>query len=195
MKKCVFIFGVSGQDGSYLADFLLKKKYKIFGFTRSTQSRNLINLKLLKIDKKIFLKKNLNFNLIQKLLIKEKPKQIYYLAGQSSVSYSFLKPVETYDSNISMLFSLLEFCRKEKLQIDIYNSASTDCFGDNKKISNEKTNFEPVSPYGRAKECGYWLVKYYRENFNSRAVNGIVSNHESPLRNDSFIFKVIRNVK
>lgn len=191
MKKKVFIFGVTGQDGCYLAKLLLDKKFKIFGFSRSLNQKNLVNLEKLNIKNKITLHKYSNFANVKNLLIKKKPQQIYYLAGQSSVFKSFSNPIEAYYSNIVFLFTLLEFCRKKKLLTNIYNSASTECFGLNKKICNEKTNFNPLSPYARSKAFSFWLVKYYRENFGVRSCSGILSNHESILRKNSFIIKKI----
>tara|TARA_Y100000389_G_scaffold205012_1_gene261955 strand:- start:7703 stop:8653 length:951 start_codon:yes stop_codon:yes gene_type:complete len=192
-KKIIFIFGVSGQDGTYLANLLINKKFKIFGFTRSLKKNNLKNLKKLSILKKINLfqysEKKTDF--IEKCILKYKPSQIYYLSGLSSVSKSFLEPLDSYKSNIIVLFNILEICRKNKLKIKIYNSASTDCFGNQKKICNENTSFQPLSPYAKSKSYAFWLVKYYRETFKVSCVNGILSNHESVLRNKNFVSKKI----
>lgn len=192
-KKIIFIFGVSGQDGTYLANLLINKKFKIFGFTRSLKKNNLKNLKKLSILKKINLfqysEKKTDF--IEKCILKYKPSQIYYLSGLSSVSKSFSEPLDTYKSNIIVLFNILEICRKNKLKIKIYNSASTDCFGNQKKICNENTSFQPLSPYAKSKSYAFWLVKYYRETFKVSCVNGILSNHESVLRNKNFVSKKI----
>lgn len=192
-KKIIFIFGVSGQDGSYLAKLLLDKNYSIFGFTRSKKKNNLKNLVKLNILNKINIVQytDNNKNLIEDHILKFKPLQIYILSGLSSVKKSFEYPVETYRSNILTLFEILEICRKRHLSIKIYNSASTDCFGNQKKICNENSNFIPVSPYAKSKSYAYWLVKYYREKFNVNSVSGIVSNHESILRNKNFVSKKI----
>ena len=128
--------------------------------------------------------------LIEKYILKFKPQQIYILSGLSSVRKSFLNPIETYKSNIIKLFEILEILEK-KLSTKIYNSASTDCFGNQKKKCNENSNFSPVSPYAKSKSFAYWLVKYYRENFKVNCVSGIVSNHESILRNKNFVSKKI----
>jgi GDPmannose 4,6-dehydratase len=192
-KKNIFIFGVSGQDGAYLANLLINKKFKIYGFTRSLKKSNLKNLKKLSILKKINLcqysEKKTDF--IEKYILKYKPSQIYYLSGLSSVSKSFFDPLDTYKSNIIVLFKILEICRKNKSKIKIYNSASTDCFGNQKKICNENTSFQPLSPYAKSKSYAFWLVKYYRETFKVNCVNGILSNHESVLRNKNFVSKKI----
>ncbi len=192
-KKVAFIIGVSGQDGSYLAHYLIKKNFKVFGFTRSTTKINLKNLYKLKVLNKINLIKysELKNESIEKKILQLRPSQIYVLSGLSSVGKSFFLPIDAYRSNISTLFKILEICRKKKLPIKIYNSTSTDCFGDNKKICNEKTPFSPLSPYAKSKSFAYWMVKYYRENFNVSCVSGIVSNHESILRPENFAIKKV----
>ena len=115
-KKTAFIIGVTGQDGSYLSELLIKKKYRVFGYTRSIKKKNLKNLKTLGIHKKIKLKKysELNPNNIYKDIIREKPNEIYFFSGQSSVSKSFNFPIETYHSNVFILFEILIF-KTEKL--------------------------------------------------------------------------------
>ena len=192
-KKIAFIFGITGQDGSYLANLLINKNFKIFGFTRSKKKKNLVNLEKLSILNKVslfeYLKNDNKF--IEKKILKIKPSQIYILSGLSSVKKSFSSPIETYRSNIIIPFKILEICRKKKLDIKIYNSVSTDCFGNQKTILNERSNFYPVSPYAKSKSYAYWLIKYYRETFNVKCVSGIVSNHESILRNKNFVTKKI----
>ena len=192
-KKIAFIFGITGQDGSYLANLLINKSFKIFGFTRSKKKKNLVNLEKLSILDKVslfeYLKNDNKF--IEKKILKIKPSQIYILSGLSSVKKSFSSPIETYRSNIIIPFKILEICRKKKLDIKIYNSVSTDCFGNQKTKLNERSNFYPVSPYAKSKSYAYWLIKYYRETFNVKCVSGIVSNHESILRNKNFVTKKI----
>ena len=192
-KKIAFIFGITGQDGSYLANLLINKNFKIFGFTRSKKKKNLVNLEKLSILDKVslfeYLKNDNKF--IEKKILKIKPSQIYILSGLSSVKKSFSSPIETYRSNIIIPFKILEICRKKKLDIKIYNSVSTDCFGNQKTKLNERSNFYPVSPYAKSKSYVYWLIKYYRETFNVKCVSGIVSNHESILRNKNFVTKKI----
>ena len=192
-KKIAFIFGITGQDGSYLANLLINKNFKIFGFTRSKKKKNLVNLEKLSILNKVslfeYLKNDNKF--IEKKILKIKPSQIYILSGLSSVKKSFSSPIETYRSNIIIPFKILEICRKRKLDIKIYNSVSTDCFGNQKSILNERSNFYPVSPYAKSKSYAFWLIKYYRETFKVKCVSGIVSNHESILRNKNFVTKKI----
>ena len=196
-KKKAFIIGISGQDGSYLSKYLIKKNYLVFGYTRSLKKKNLRNLKVLKTINKIKLRKysDLKPNIIYKDLLNIKPSEIYFFAGQSSVNYSFKNPIETYKSNVNVLFDILELLRKNKLsKIKLYNSSSTDCFGKSKNFfNNEKDLFNPQSPYAIAKSFSFWLVKYYRENYKLHSKSGILSNHESPLRTENFVLKRIIN--
>ena len=166
--KKALIFGVSGQDGAYLSKLLLNKNYKVFGVMRSKNKKNILNFIKLKLEKQInlILLKKLEKKRINKLINKISPTEIYYLAGQSSVGLSFKNPLEAYKSNNLGLFYILEHCRVFKKKIKIYNSASSECFGNNKKIfCNEQTPFNPISPYGRAKSFSFWLMQYYRYNF------------------------------
>ena len=195
-KKSAFIIGITGQDGCYLSLYLLKKNYKIIGFTRSLSKKNLKNLIKTNLKEKIILKKysDDNYKMIFKQLKKNPPNEIYYFAGQSSVGLSYNFPIETYSSNISLLFELLEYLRKNKLSTKIYNSSSTDCFGYSKKFLKKETDeFNPLSPYGRAKYFAFWLTKFYRDNYKLNAKSGILSNHESPLRNNNFVLKKVVN--
>ena len=140
-RKSAFIIGITGQDGCYLSLYLLKKNYKIFGFTRSLSNKNLKNLIKTNLKNKIILKKysDNNYKMIFKKLKTNPPNEIYYFAGQSSVGKSYNIPLETYSSNISLLFKLLEYLRNNKLRIKIYNSSSTDCFGYSKKLMHQKS--------------------------------------------------------
>lgn len=196
-KKTAFIIGVTGQDGSYLSEFLIKKKYRVFGYTRSIKKNNLKNLRTLGIHKKLKLKKYSEFNPnnIYKDILREKPNEIYFFSGQSSVSKSFNFPIETYHSNVCILFEILDLLRSKKLnKIKFYNSSSTDCFGKSFKYpKNENDLFYPLSPYGKAKSFSFWLVKYYREKYKIHSKSGILSNHESPLRTENFVLKRIIN--
>ena len=195
MNKKVFIFGITGQDGSYLAHYLLNKNFAVYGFTRSKEKSNLKNLIKLNILQKIKLIKftQLNLKFVEKKILKFKPSQIYMLSGLSSVAKSFDRPIRAYESIIIPVFTILEICRKNNLSIQIYNSSSTDCFGNSKKICNEKTIFSPISPYAKAKASSHWLVKYYRDFFNVKCSSGITSNHESILRPNNFAIKKIIN--
>ena len=194
VKKKAIIFGITGQDGSYLSRLLIKKNYNVFGVTRNRKKTNLKNLFKLKIRNKIKIieLKDYNQKKIYKLIKKISPKEIYYLAGESSVGYSFKDPITSYMSNNEVLFYILETARMLKKKFKVYNSTSSECFGNRKDYKcNEKTNFNPVSPYGRSKSFSFWLSKYYRDNYNVKISNGILFNHESPLRNTNFVTQKI----
>jgi GDPmannose 4,6-dehydratase len=192
MEKIAYIFGISGQDGSYLANLLVKKNFKVVGFTRKKNKKNLINLVKLKIYSQIKFIEYKSFANIKKYFLKNIPDYIYYLSGESNVGNSFHKPIDTYRSNILMLTNILEYCRERNLKTNIYNSCSTDCYShNNKKLCDEKTLFNPISPYSASKAFNFWLIKYYRENFGMNCSSGILSNHESPLRRDGFVIKKI----
>ena len=192
MKKNAYIFGISGQDGSYLANLLLKKNFNVIGFTREKNKNNLINLLKLKIYKQIKFIEYKNFSIVKKNFIKKKPNHIYFLSGESNVGNSFKQPINTYRSNILMLTNILEYCRERNLKTSIYNSCSTDCYGNSSEsLCDEKTLFRAISPYSRSKALNFWLIKFYRENFNLNCCSGILSNHESPLRRNGFVTKKI----
>ena len=188
------IFGITGQDGAYLSQFLLKKGYTVFGVSRKLTIQNQIRLKELEIlDKVKILDLEIN-NLddIKKLIYEIIPDEIYNLAGVSSVGYSFINPVETFESITKFNLSILEAIRASNLSIKFYNACSSECFGNvNKKPVTENTKFNPLSPYGLAKASSFWQVMVYRESYNIFASSGILFNHESPLRKDLFVTQKI----
>ena len=194
MKKA-FICGISGQDGSLLAKYLLKKNYKIFGSTRRNLEDNFDNLVKLEIKEKIHLISmnpyhfNSVFNTIQKIM----PNEIYFLSGQSSVNTSFKKPVESVKSTISSVLNFLETIRITDKSIRFYNASSSECFGNITygEQANEKTLFSPKSPYGIAKASSHWFVINYRESYDMHCSNGILFNHESYLRPRHFVISKI----
>ena len=197
IKKKAFIIGVTGQDGSYLSKFLIDKNYSVYGYTRSLKRKNLQNLLILNTYNNVKLRKysEKNPSSIFEDILKLKPNEIYFFSGLSSVNNSFYNPIETYNSNINILFEILELLRIKKLHnIKLYNSSSVDCYGKTSNLLNtEKNLFSPQSPYAKAKSFGFWLVKYYRENYRIHSKSGILSNHESPLRPENFVFKKIIN--
>jgi len=194
-KKTALIFGITGQDGAYLAHFLLKKKYLIIGITRSDSNKNLFRLKRLKILNKIKIKKgNAQNSKFLSTLIKKNSniKEIYYLAGSSSVIKSFERPDLSMKSNMLGILNILMIVKKFNKKIRIFNAASGQFFG-NKKINHysESSEINPQSPYGVAKASGYWLSKIFRETYNLYSCSGIFFNHESPLRSNEFVTKKI----
>lgn len=201
-KRTALICGVSGQDGSYLADLLLKKGYEVFGTSRDAQGSSFSNLKKLGIADwiKYISMVPEDFRSVLMALRKSNPDEIYYLAGQSSVGLSFEQPAETIQSITMGTLNILEGCRmmEEKgRQIRIYHAGSGECFGDTHgEPANEKTPFYPMSPYAVAKASAYWLVNNYRDAYGLFACTGILFNHESPLRPERFVTqKIIHSVK
>lgn len=193
MKKAL-ICGISGQDGAYLAQFLLEKNYEVYGTSRDAETTNLRNLHRIKIKEKVKVESmSLNdFRSVLQVLLKVEPDEIYNLAGQTSVSLSFEQPVETTESiSIGTLY-LLEAIRFTKRKIKFYNACSSECFGEGLRgLSDETTPFRPRSPYAVAKSAAYWQVANYREAYGMFACSGILFNHESPLRPERFVTKKV----
>lgn len=192
MKKAL-ICGVSGQDGAYLANFLLKKEYQVYGASRDAQASSFRNLTKLGIKEKI---KLISLNITDfantlECINKIKPDEIYNLAGQSSVRLSFEQPHETHESISTGNLNLLEAIRFSNLPCKLYNAGSSECFGDSSIPANENTIFHPRSPYAIAKATAFWQIDNYREAYNLFACTGILFNHESPLRPDHFVTKKI----
>jgi GDPmannose 4,6-dehydratase len=194
-NKKALIFGISGQDGFYLANFLNKKKnYIIHGTSRNAFKNSFNNLKQLKIfnDIELHSVNPADKNNVKNIIKKIKPDEIYNLSGQSSVSKSFLYPQETFNSITQASINILEAIKLLDLDCKFYNAGSSECFGDTGDIpSNETTKFNPCSPYGVAKSSAFWLTKNYRDTHNIFACSGILFNHESPLRPDKFVTKKI----
>ena len=194
MNKTSLIFGISGQDGSYLANFLLSKDYKVYGSSRDEENSNFNNLEKLGIKNKIqFVTSAVeDFSNVSNIIKESLPDEIYYLAGQSSVALSFNKPAETLNSNILGILNVLEACRLMDKEIRIYYAGSSECFGDTRGLAaTEKTPFHPQSPYAVAKTSAFWLVNNYRTAYNLFICTGILFNHESPLRPKSFVTQKI----
>jgi len=188
------ICGISGQDGGYLARFLLDKGYEVYGTSRDAQACSFNNLKNLGIFKKVSIMSMAmnDFRSVFQVIDSVCPDEIYNLAGQTSVALSFEQPVETMDSiNIATL-NLLEVIRFTKRSIKFYNAGSSECFGDTGDMAaNESTAFHPMSPYAVAKASAYWITSNYRDAYNLFACTGILFNHESPLRPERFVTRKI----
>lgn len=198
-KRTALICGVCGQDGSYLADLLLKKGYEVFGTSRDAQGSSFSNLKKLGIADSIKYISMVpeDFRSVLMALRKSNPDEIYYLAGQSSVGLSFEQPAETIQSITMGTLNILDGCRMMDKHIKIYHAGSGECFGDtNGEPATERTPFYPRSPYAVAKTSAYWLVNNYRDAYGLFACTGILFNHESPLRPERFVTqKIIHSVK
>lgn len=194
MKKTALITGVLGQDGAYLADFLIKKKYRVIGTDKSKDSKKMWRLDKLKIKKKILFKKtNVESQKeLNNLLDLYKVDEIYNLAAQSFVYGSFINPIK--NANITALGTLriLEIIRKKKLNIKFYQASSSEMFGNAKiKRQSENSLFNPQSPYAISKLFAHYITKNYRQSYGIFAVSGILFNHESPLRSNEFVTKKI----
>tara|TARA_E500000178_G_scaffold325320_1_gene352583 strand:- start:1226 stop:2284 length:1059 start_codon:yes stop_codon:yes gene_type:complete len=195
-KKIALIFGITGQDGSYLAELLLNKNYVVYGVKRRT---SLINTSRIDhIYKDFHLKTNLilkygdvtDFSNIFNLINEIKPDEIYNLAAQSNVGVSFELAEYTAQTDSIGTLRILEAIRiiDKKRKIKFYQASTSEIFGNSPdKPYNEKSRFEPVSPYGTAKLYSYWTTKNYRDAYSIFASNGILFNHESPRRGENFI--------
>ncbi len=188
------ICGISGQDGSYLAQLLLNKGYEVYGTSRDAQMASFSNLVQLGILDQVTLESMVltDFRSVLQTIVKVKPDEIYNLAGQSSVGLSFQQPVETLESNGIGTLNLLEAIRFIGLPVRLYNACSSECFGDiGGEAADEATPFRPRSPYAVAKAAAFWEVSNYREAYGLFASSGILFNHESPLRPGRFVTRKI----
>jgi GDPmannose 4,6-dehydratase len=192
MKKAL-IFGVSGQDGSYLAKLLLEKGYEVCGASRDAQVASFANLARLGIRDRVALESVslIDFRSVLQVLMKTEPDEVYNLAGQSSVALSFQQPVETLESIAQGTLNLLEAIRFTGRSIKLYNAGSSECFGDTSEPADENTPFRPRSPYAVAKAAAFWEVANYREAYGLYACSGLLFNHESPLRPERFVTRKI----
>jgi GDPmannose 4,6-dehydratase len=189
MRKAL-ICGISGQDGAYLAQFLLRQGYQVFGTSRDAQISSFRNLYTLGIREQVTLTSMCltDFRSVLQVLTTFQPQEIYNLAGQSSVGLSFEQPVETLESIATGTLNLLETIRFLGEPIKLYQAASSECFGNTGNLpADENTPFRPRSPYAVAKAAAFWEVANYREAYNLFACSGILFNHESPLRPERFV--------
>ena len=188
------ICGISGQDGTYLADLLLKKGYEVFGTSRDVDASSFSNLEKLGIKNQVSLISVAinDFRSVLQAINMVKPVEIYNLAGQSSVGLSFDQPVETMESIGFGTLNLLEAIRFTNSCIRFYNAGSSECFGDaGSARADESSPFRPRSPYAVAKSTAFWQVSNYREAYDLFACTGILFNHESPLRGQRFVTKKV----
>lgn len=188
------ICGISGQDGTYLAQLLLNKGYEVCGTSRDAQMASFSNLARLGIRDRVMLESMVltDFRSVLQTIARIKPDEIYNLAGQSSVGLSFQQPVETLESNSIGTLNLLEAIRFIGLPVRLYNACSSECFGDiGEEAADEATPFRPRSPYAVAKAAAFWEVANYREAYGLFASSGILFNHESPLRPERFVTRKI----
>jgi GDPmannose 4,6-dehydratase len=188
------IVGISGQDGSYLAELLLRKGYEVVGTSRDAQVAHFEGLERLGIADKVVLESMspTDFRSVFEVLSKWSPDEVYNLSGQSSVALSFAQPVDAINSMLNATVTLLEAIRFLGRPIRFYNAGSSECFGDVPGgEADEDTPFRPRSPYGAAKAAAHWMVANYREGYGLHASTGILFNHESPLRPQRFVTRKI----
>ena len=198
--KKALITGVTGQDGSYLAEFLLKKNYIVHGIKRKSSSFNTERIDEIFNNKKFKNKFFLHYgdltdtNSINTILKKVSPDEIYNLAAQSHVGISFKMPEYTTDVNSLGTLRILETIRSLGLvkKTKFYQASTSELYGEiQEKKQSEKTKFYPKSPYASSKLFSYWITKNYRESYGIFASNGILFNHESPRRGETFVTRKI----
>ena len=195
MKKA-FITGITGQDGFYLSELLLSKNYEVHGIIRRSSSFNTQRIESL-ISKnsenfKLYYSDLLDSSSLNNLIRNIEPDEIYNLAAQSHVAVSFKNPMYTITSGNQGTISLLEAIRNSEKNIKFYQASSSEMFGGGVEESlDENSPFDPKSPYAASKVFSHNVTKLYRESYNLFAVNGILFNHESPLRGETFVTRKI----
>tara|TARA_Y100000996_G_scaffold310849_1_gene247303 strand:+ start:549 stop:1574 length:1026 start_codon:yes stop_codon:yes gene_type:complete len=193
-KKIALITGISGQDGAYLAKFLLKKNYIVIGTDRRSARSNNWRLIELKIEDKVI---NVDLDVTEinnliRIFQKYQIDEVYNLAAQSFVKSSFENPIQTSIVNAITPLSFLEIIRNQRRKIKFYQASTSEMFGKHMvKKQNENTNFYPQSPYATSKTFAHYSIRNYREAYKIFAVSGILFNHESPLRGEEFITRKI----
>ncbi len=197
-NKVAFITGITGQDGSLLAKFLLKKNYEVHGIKRRSSTFNTKRIDTIYQEHQIKNKKlilhygDLTDSLsLYDLLNKIKPDEIYNLGAQSHVAISFINPEYTTNvdgiGNLRLLDAITKLNFKKSIKF--FQASTSEMYGNQKKVLDENSKFEPVSPYASAKLLAYWNTKIYRQAYGLFASNGIMFNHESPVRGENFISK------
>ena len=199
-KKVALITGITGQDGSYLAELLLKKNYKVHGVIRKSSSFNTERIDHIYIDPHNKTNFFLHYgdltdsNSIYNIINNIRPDEVYNLGAQSHVGVSFENPEYTAEVSGIGTLRLLEAIRFLKIKkIKFYQASTSELFGETykKNIFNENSKFHPKSPYGVAKLYSYWITSVYRESYGIFASNGILFNHESPRRGETFVTRKI----
>ena len=192
--KCALITGISGQDGAYLAKLLLEKGYEVHGAFRRSAGASDLRLRALGIDREVHPVELelLEFSNLHRVIEKVRPDEVYNLAAQSFVGVSFEQPVFTADVDALGVLRLLEAIRMAGSDARFYQASSSEMFGKVRETpQTELTPFHPRSPYGVAKVFGHMITMNYREAYGMYAANGILFNHESPLRGREFVTRRI----
>jgi GDPmannose 4,6-dehydratase len=199
MKKKAFITGITGQDGSYLAELLIEKGYEVHGIIRRASTWNTGRIETIFQDPHESHKNLILYygdvadgSNLSRLIAKIKPDEIYHLAAQSHVRISFDIPEYTGDVTGLGVLRILDAIRESHVNTKFYQASSSEMFGKVEDVpQTENTSFYPRSPYGVAKVYGYWITRNYRESYNLFACNGILFNHESPRRGENFVTRKI----
>jgi GDPmannose 4,6-dehydratase len=192
VKRKAFITGITGQDGSYLAEILLEKGYEVFGMVRRSSSFNTARIDHIFGDIELVFGDLSDGSVLNQLMRTIRPDEVYNLGAQSHVRVSFDIPEYTADTDAMGTLRLLDAIREEGVQARFYQASSSEMFGQAREIpQTEETPFHPRSPYGVSKVFSYWITRNYREAYGMFAVNGILFNHESPRRGPTFVTRKI----
>lgn len=199
MKRTAFITGVTGQDGAYLAQYLLAEGYTVWGGVRRSATPSLGRLRALGIaehpDLRLVSWEQTEFSAMLRILRVLQPMELYNLAAQTFVKESFENPIYTVDVDARAVWHLLDAVRTVSPETKVYQASSSEMFGNTGGLLNEQSPMNPVSPYGAAKLAAYHAVRVYRDAYHLFACNGILFNHESPLRGEEFVTqKIVRGV-
>ncbi len=191
-KRKAFITGITGQDGSYLAEILLEKGYDVYGMVRRSSSFNTGRIDHVFGDIELVFGDLADGSVLNQLMRTIRPDEVYNLGAQSHVRVSFDIPEYTADVDALGTLRLLDAIREEGVDCRFYQASSSEMFGAVAEVpQTETTKFHPRSPYGVAKVFGYWITRNYREAYGMYAVNGILFNHESPRRGPTFVTRKI----
>jgi GDPmannose 4,6-dehydratase len=191
-KRKAFITGITGQDGSYLAEILLEKGYDVYGMVRRSSSFNTARVDHIFGDIELVFGDLADGSVLNQLMRTIRPDEVYNLGAQSHVRVSFDIPEYTSDVDALGPLRLLDAIREEGVDCRFYQASSSEMFGEVAEVpQTENTPLHPRSPYGVAKVFGYWITRNYREAYDMYAVNGILFNHESPRRGPTFVTRKI----
>ena len=191
-KRKAFITGITGQDGSYLAEILLEKDYEVYGMIRRSSTFNTARVDHIFGDIELVFGDLTDGSVLNQLMRTIRPDEVYNLGAQSHVRVSFDVPEYTSDADAMGTLRLLDAIREEGVECRFYQASSSEMFGLVKETpQTEETPFHPRSPYAVSKVFGYWITRNYREAYGMFAVNGILFNHESPRRGPTFVTRKI----
>jgi GDPmannose 4,6-dehydratase len=192
VKRKAFITGITGQDGSYLAEILLEKDYEVFGMIRRSSSFNTARVDHIFNEIELVFGDLADGSVLNQLMRTIRPDEVYNLGAQSHVRVSFDVPEYTADVDAMGTLRLLDAIREEGVDCRFYQASSSEMYGKVHEVpQGEETPFYPRSPYGVAKLFGYWITRNYREAYGMYATNGILFNHESPRRGPTFVTRKI----